>query len=475
MRNRGYYIAVVVFAVLCFAGSCRKNQQVLKTGGILEFSDDTLTFDTVFTSLGSYTSGVLIYNPQSDPIVVSSVRMENGAASYFKLNVDGVPGTNVTNIRIAPHDSIYVFATVTVDPNDSTMPFFISDKLIATMNGKDFSIPFTAYGQNAHYIVGDSLTANTTWKTDLPYVVIRSCIVGPTAVLRMPPKCRVYMHQTARIIVYGGLVTGDPNNDDSVVFQGDRLDRDYFGYKGYPGEWCGLWFIPGSTGVMSKTILKNCGGNSAYWAYFVQPAAIRVDTAANLYMDRCVVKNSIGFGIFDWAGHVVASNSLFHSTGAQALAIVQGGRDTFVNCTFANYGNHALSHISEPTVAVLNYFRLSQTQIYFGDLTALMQNCVVYGSLDSEIICDSSVRAAASLTVDNCLLRMGTVREDFIHFNSTIFNTNPMFKDEHNEDFHLKESSPAKGAGKVPVLGGLKDLDGNDWGGLYDIGCYKYK
>lgn len=90
---------------------------------------------------------------------------------------------------------------------------------------------------------------------------------------------------------------------------------------------------------------------------------------------------------------MVASNSLFHTTGAQALAIVQGGKDTFVNCTFANYGNHAISHTSEPAVAILSYFRISQTQIFFGDLTALMQNCVVYGSLDSEMICDSSVNA----------------------------------------------------------------------------------
>jgi len=475
MRFRGYFLFIAVFLLLFISESCRKKQQLLTSGGVLEFSSDTLTFDTVFTALGSYTSGVLIYNPQSDVVVLSSVRMEKGANSYFKLNVDGVPGNNATNIRIAPHDSVYVFATVTVDPNDSLTPFFITDRLIATMNGKEFSMPFTAYGQNAHYIVGDSITANTTWQTDLPYVVIRTCVVGPGKILTIPPKCRVYMHQSARIMVYGGLITGSATDVDSVVFQGDRLDRDYFGYQGYPGEWCGIWFLPRSQGLMNKTILKNCGGNTGYYGYFSQPAAIRVDTLADLWMDRCVIKNSIGFGLFDWSGHVVASNSLFHTTGAQALAIVQGGRDTFVNCTFANYGNHAISHTSEPTVAILNYFRISQTQIFFGNLTALMQNCVVYGSLDSEMICDSSVNAGASLTVNNCLVRMGTVREPFIHFSETIFNKDPMFKDEQNEDFRLKDNSPARGTGKPPVIGGGKDLEGNDWGGLYDIGCYKYK
>lgn len=51
----------------------------------------------------------------------------------------------------------------------------------------------------------------------------------------------------------------------------------------------------------------------------------------------------------------------------------------------------------------------------------------------------------ASLTVNNCLVRMGTVREPFIHFSETIFNKDPMFKDEQNEDFRLKDNSPARG------------------------------
>lgn len=152
MRFRGYFLFIAVFLLLFISEACRKRQQLLTLGGILEFSSDTLTFDTVFTALGSYTSGVLIYNPQSDVVVLSSVRMEKGANSYFKLNVDGVPGNNATNIRIAPHDSIYVFATVTVDPNDSLTPFFITDRLIATMNGKEFEHALLPHTGRTHTI-----------------------------------------------------------------------------------------------------------------------------------------------------------------------------------------------------------------------------------------------------------------------------------------------------------------------------------
>jgi hypothetical protein len=453
------------------AGSgCRKQQQLLTEGGVLKFSDDTLKFDTVFTAAGSFTTGVLIYNPQNEPVTVSSVRMQNGTASYFHLNVDGYQGNNIKNIKIAAHDSVYVFATVNINPNDTLTPFIVTDNLIATLNGKDFSMPFTAYGQNAHYIIGDSITVNTTWLTDKPYVVIHNLKIAPQTALTIPANCRVYMHQDARIIVYGGLIV-DPEKKDSVVFQGDRLDRAYFGYIGYPGEWCGFWFVPGSAGLLNNTILKNCGGNAAYWAYGVQPAAIRVDTLAYLFMNRCMVKNSIGFGVFSYSGNITATSCLFHTTGSQALAVVQGGNDTFTNCTFANYGTGQLNHNSEPTVALLNYFRVSQDVIYFGNLNAMLNNCIVYGSLDSEIVCDTSVNAGGNLAINNCLLKMGSIREPFVHFSNTIFNQDPMFKDQGSGDFHLTAGSPSV-PGSSSFFSGSLDLEGNPFSDG-DIGCYK--
>lgn len=447
---------------------CKKTA-TLTQGGVLKFSVDTLAFDTVFTAEGSFTTGVLIYNPQSEAVNVSSIRMANGAQSYFHLNVDGFVGNNAQNIRIAPHDSVYVFATVKINPNDTTNPFLIVDHLIATMNGKDFTIPFTAYGQNAHYIVGDSLVPPTTWLTDLPYVVIHNCIVMTT--LNIPPKCRVYMHQDARIIVYpyGTLNVGEGSGpDDSVVFQGDRLDRAYFGYIGYPGEWCGLWFTQVSKGNITHAIIKNCGGDHAYYNYGTKQAAIRVDSGALLNIDHSIVKNSIGFGILNWEGNVYANNCLVNTTGGAAFVNLQGGHDSLINCTFANYGTAAVAHSSEPTVALLNYYRPDQYTLYYGALSGTMQNCIVYGTLDSEIVCDTVSLAGASFNINYCLLKMGQVREPFVSFLGALFNQDPLFKDPQNGDFRLTESSPARGKGTST---GFTDLLGHTGS---DLGCYQY-
>lgn len=472
-------------AVAALAGGCKK-KSTLSAGGVVKFSTDTLKFDTVFTAAGSFTTGLLIYNPQSEAVVVSSVRLMGGANSYFHLNVDGFSGNNITNLKIAAHDSIYVFATVKIDPNNQLTPFVVTDSLVVTMNGKDFYVPFTAYGQNAHYITDSALAANSTWTNDLPYVIIwtgdttrpRGLQINPGVTLTLQKGCRVYMHQNANVTVFGNMIaTG--TKTDSVVFQGDRLDRIYFGYIGYPGEWGGLYFDSKSSGSkLTYTIIKNCGNGSLGIPAAIWLAVDSVNNPASpqLTLNKCVIENSYGYGIYSFHGTVTATNCLFNTTGQQALAVVLGGRDSFVNCTFANYGTAAVAHSNSGTVAILDYYwdGVSGDPVYFADLNASLRNCVVYGSLDSEVVFDTSGSPAgiqARLLVDHCLLKMGTIKEPFAQFNTCIFNQDPKFKSTTDGDFHITAGSPCIGKGDLG-FNPADDLDGNARSSA-DIGCYK--
>lgn len=482
MRFKASSIIIIISAVFItlMSASCKK-EKILTTGGALKFADDTLKFDTVFTAAGSFTNGTKIYNPGDQDIMISSVALQGGSSSYFHLNVDGRQGNSITNLKIAAHDSLYVFATVNVDPTDKLTPFLITDELVATLNGKQYSIPFTAYGQNAHYIVGDSIGVNTTWLTDKPYVVIHSLVVGPTAVLTIPANCRVYMHQDARIFVFGGLYV-NPTKTDSVVFQGDRLDRAYFNHKGYPGEWGGIYFLRGSQGIINNAVLKNCGGSTMYHNFQTQGAAMQIDSTATVLIDRTTVKNSIGYGVLSYSGNIIATNSLFCTAGGNAMAILQGGNDSIVNCTFANYGTGELNHSSPGTVTILNYYSPYQGVIYYGALNATFRNCVVYGSMDSEFICDAVHDVPATLNLDHCLLKTGTIIPEFVHMTGCLnsqtpnFKYDPKFKNSNGGDFHLTAGSPGIDAGASVSNPGNKDLDGNNRvDGTIDIGCYEYK
>ena len=78
--------------------------------GELQFSTDTLTLDTVFTSVGSATRSFKVINGSTNPIEIDRVRLAGGQNSNFRLNIDGVPTkTSIEKVRIPAEDSIYIF------------------------------------------------------------------------------------------------------------------------------------------------------------------------------------------------------------------------------------------------------------------------------------------------------------------------------------------------------------------------------
>jgi len=477
MRFKFSYIYLpIALSLIFFTLSCKKDK-ILTSGGQLRFSVDTLTFDTVFTAAGSFTASVKIYNPQDQEVSISSVRMANGAASYFHLNVDGVKGGIVNNVTIRAHDSIYVFALVNIDPTNDSTPFVIDDKLVATLNGKDFSLPFMAYGQNAYYIV-DSVMNSQIWKTDKPYVVVHSAEVAQGQTLTIPAGCRVYMHQDSRLVVLGTLkATG--TKTDSIIFQGDRLDRFYFGYQGYPGEWGGIYYGPYSTGnILSHVWIENAG-NSALGAF---PAAVEVyedslHSGTQLKMDHVIIRNSLGYGIISFGGTIHAENCLVNTCGSEALALVQGGNDSFYNCSFVCYGTDKISHTQYPTAVILNYFYTDDTHYLVGNTNAWIQNCVFWGGLDTEMVCDKKPSAAYNVVFDHCIVKAGTtsINAAGVTTSACIFNQDPVFKNITTWDFHASTASSPMVNNGASLLFIVDDLGGQSrpLGGKYDIGCYE--
>lgn len=478
-KKTGYSKLLLSFSLLLLLlAGCRKDRFLTK-GGTLSFSADTLGFDTVFTTQGSFTAQVKIYNPQNERITISSVRLQNGPSSFFHLNVDGRSGYEVQDLELAPNDSIYVFATVNVDPTAENQPFVIEDRLIATLNGNDFSIPMMAYGQNA-YFVTDSVLQTDTWLTDKPYVIIRSALIDAGQTLTIPAGARIYMHADSRLLVLGTLIA-EGTKEDSIVFQGDRLDRAYFGYEGYPGEWGGLYFDSKSTGNRLRHVIIKNAGNSTFipGVGSFHPAAIQVnpdsvnDAAPQLLLDKVSIQNSVGFGILSFGSHIRATNCLITDCGAQAVAIFQGGRDTFVNCTFSIYGSKKLKHNDNPAVAVLNYLKISETEYLPGNLDAAFINCVIYGSLDNEFVADKREGATYNLLLQNCLVKAKDGIPAFVAAPGLLLNEDPLFRNVSEFNYRPDAGSPVINAGFPNGL--ATDLDDRARDAQPDIGCYEFE
>lgn len=452
---------------------------MLTSGGSLRYSTDTLTFDTVFTAFASFTTQVKIYNPQDQPVTISSIRLEKGNTSYFHINVNGYEGSLVKNIEIAPNDSIYVFATVNVDPTNENTPFIITDNLIATLNGSEYKLPFLAYGQNAHYIV-DSVLETQTWLIDKPYVIIRNALVDSGHTLTIPAGCRIYMNADSRLFVAGTLLAVGTKTD-SIVFQGGRLDRKYFGNEGYPGEWGGLYFTgQGFGSKLDYVTLKNCGNSTRLGDNTLLPAAIQVNpsttgsTFYTLEMYHTTIENSIGYGILSFTGAIYAQNCLINTCGAHALGITQGGSYRFDNCTFVTYGTDKVSHIDNPAVVIHNYVDINNTRIV-GPLNCVLNNCIAYGSLETEIDLEKEDATGSQyeVTLNNCLLKSKDGIPAHINQNDCIINQDPQFEDYKNWNYRLKAESPAVNRGR-DIAEVQDDLDAKPrQAGKYDIGCYE--
>ncbi len=476
--------AVLLLFFLSFSflvESCKK-ESLLNSDGILRFSTDTLNFDTVFTEMGSFTKRLKIFNPQDQPIQISSIRLQSGDTSFFKLNVNGVAGNSISDVEIGAKDSIYVFATVKINPRNQSNPFIVEDRLVATLNGNNFSIPFFAYGQDAYYITDSVLAQTDVWKNDKPYVIMHSALIDKGKSLTIPAGCRIYMHADSRLYVRGSLFINGTKTD-SVIFQGNRLDRAYFGYQGYPGEWGGIYFDSTSTGSIFKwAVLRNCGNSISGGLPFAIEVFGKSGISSQLKMYNTIIENSLGYGLICFQGNVSAENSMINATGSQALALVQGGKYQFTNCNFINYFPPKLSHYDEPTVAVLNYYQINNTDYWQGDLDAQFINCILYGSMDNEVFCNKKGTASYKLSFQHCFIKsLDNLSSDLIASSelelvNCLLNQDPKFVDYKKFNFRPTSNSPFVHKGETATISS-NDLDDVPWNAAdtFDIGAYKFK
>jgi hypothetical protein len=475
MKHFFSYLSILFIGIIYFT-SCQK-KEIITNKSDIRFSKDTLLFDTVFTNLGSATYLIKIYNDLNRPVNISSIRLENGSNSLFKLNINGFSGNIINNQEIAANDSLYVYSVVTINPNLETNPFVVEDKLIVSVNQDEYSVPVIAYGQNANYIV-DSVLKTQTWNNRLPYVIINNALVDKNNTLTIEKGARIYMHPHSRLYVDGTLLINGTKND-SVVFQSNRIDRSYFGYRGYPGEWGGIYFTENSNNNHLKwTVIKNGGSSTKLGNATTQAASIQVDNNKSLfnpqdgvYLENCIVENSIGYGILSFGGKLKISNSLVNTCGSQNIGIFQGGNYFFEQSTFVTYGSKLVAHIDAPVISVLNYLDTSNTGFIPDHLKFVANNCIFYGSLKNEVIGNAKNIGISNYDVQfkNSILKLDeTEKFPGIQLENCIINQEPLFEDKETWNYRLKAGSVGFNTGAPPFYG--ENLDGQS--GTNNIGAY---
>ena len=226
---------MILVLSLGYLFSCEDEKYLTSSDVKLQFSVDTVMFDTVFTSVGSITQHLKIYNPYSQKVLISSIKLASGDASNFRLNVNGVPANEVNNVEIAPLDSMYIFVEVTVDPNGQSLPLIVKDSIEFVTNSNRQDVDLMAWGQNFK-LIRKELIGTTTWTNEKPYLVYNYAFVDSNATLTIEPGTKVFFHKEAGLYVKGKVIARG-TVDNPILFHADRLEDEY---KDVPDQWSGV-------------------------------------------------------------------------------------------------------------------------------------------------------------------------------------------------------------------------------------------
>jgi hypothetical protein len=170
--------AALILISFLFLLGCKKETFITSPDARVTITADSLKYDTVFTTMGSVTQSFKIVNENDQKINISSVNLMGGNSSAYKINADGFIGPEISNLEIAPNDSLYVFVSVVIDQNTSNLPFIIKDSIRISYNGRDRWVQLEAWGQNAHFFRNKEIATNETWTNDLPYVILGYLVVN---------------------------------------------------------------------------------------------------------------------------------------------------------------------------------------------------------------------------------------------------------------------------------------------------------
>ena len=452
----------LLLTIIAFSfSSCKKDKIDSSSSARLTFSSDTIFFDTVFTTIGSVTQRLLVYNSNNSKIKVSSIHLSGGEQSFYKINIDGVSATTVTDVEIAAHDSLFIFIRVTIDPNNHNNPLVVTDSIQFITNGNLQDVKLIAWGQDAWFYKNKTLKGTILWDSLKPYVIYGYLRVDTAASLTILPGSKVYFHKNAYFAVSSeASLKVNGTLEHPVRFQGDRLDPFY---RDLPGQWDGIYLERGSKqNVFDYAIIKN--GSFGIFADSISPPD------PFLTIDNTIIQNITGTGIYAYTSNVTSTNCVIGDCGGAAIYLDFGGNYNFRQLTIGNYWSSSVRTTS--SLVIRNYtYDTTGNKISNALVQAYFGNCIIYGNEDEEIFLDSLNSALFNFRFDHGLLRTKKMGSS-MNYIECMINKDPVFVDPLAFNYAIDSISPAIEKG-IP-MGVATDIKGVERGLTPDLGAYQY-
>ncbi|MDR0363959.1 MAG: hypothetical protein LBH92_02940 [Bacteroidales bacterium] len=443
-----------------FTSSCRKDPAFNTDGGVkLAFSTDTVLFDTVFTTIGSSTRKLMVYNPYDEAVKISKIALAGGSSSPYMINIDGEYSTAIYDKAIEPKDSIYIFVKVRINPDDSNNPFFVQDSIIFNTNNNYQDVKLVACGQNANYILPDVFgqsfnyrRVEGVWTSERPYVIYDYAVIDSATTLVIEEGCQLYFHKNARLWVYEGTlhVNGTPEN--KIVFQSDRREQEF---KNLPGQWDGILITNALNCFIQNAEIRNAISGIQCDGF------VASSEAPTLQIINTKIENMSTGGIAGNGTYIVGANILIDKCYEYAMALC-GGIFGFQHVTIANF----VSTAEKPSMILQNYFEQYEG---FGETIIVhkipvaptlisFENSIAWGKTKEEIVTKYLEGYDFNWSFDHSLLQTQRNLNES-NFITCWANEDPLFVNWEEYDYKLDTLSPALDRGK-PLPNIQTDING---------------
>jgi len=501
--------------ILIFWSSCRQDFEFTPSTGALTFSKDTVYLDTVFSTIGSSTYRLKVYNSSDTNILIPSLKLSNGQDSNYRLNVDGMIGNGTLigkefeNVELLAQDSMFVFIETTIDIQPlvaNETQFLYTDAIEFGTGANTQKVELVTLVKDAIFIYpskdegvietllfdvdGDGVDDETklqgrfledselTFTNEKPYVIYGYAAVDTGKTLNINPGARVHFHADSGLLItenaslhINGLPSLDPELlENEVIFEGDRLEPLY---ENISGQWQTIWLFNGSTdNVINYATIKN--GTIGILSDGNQ------DDPTKLEVTNSQIYNHSNFGVLGRATSIIAENIVINNSGLSSFAGTFGGNYNVTHSTIVNYWSTSSRQF--PALLLNNFIVDAENTVTTNPLmSANFTNCIIYGNDSPELLLENENSEDFNFKFTNSLIYFDDPNGNFssaeYDFNNTTlyenvrFNNDPQFLDPSSNKLNIPIGSPAGGAGTIS--GNLtKDITNTTRNSPPDLGAY---
>ena len=451
----------------------------ISPANVLSFSRDTITMDTVFSRVPTATQTFWVYNRHNSGLRCTSVRLDRGNQTGFRVNVDGMElgrsqGFKIGEVESPKKDSIRVFVELTSSATYQDEPKKIEDDIVFVLeSGVEQRVNLNAWTWDADQLSDLVISNDTVITTNKPIIIYGGITVKEGATLTIGAGTTLYFHDKAGIDVYGRLIcTGTA--EKNVTLRGDRIDKmfDYLPYDGVSGQWAGLHFYGSSyeNSINFTDIHSACDG-------------IVCDSSdvsrMKLTLANSIIHNSQGYGLKAVHSAISIENCQITNALNDCVGIF-GGIARINQSTIAQF--YPFDSNRGSALRFTNYFEDADLPLYGFECI----NSIVTGYADDVVMGQTrDTTIAYTYQFDHCLLRTPEMDADSARLKNIIWeNPEDTTTAGHKNfqrvdiellryDFRLTAESPAVGAAnknfstKTDRLGITRD-------DLPDMGCYEF-